>query len=94
MKARIPKKNSNYNPDSIGVPKKLLEDSEYAKEFWNYLTQANPDKDYGDNFEAWYDKLNTYEFTRKVRRIDGATAIRNNAKSVKNNNIKSKKGGG
>ena len=72
MKARVPKKfyNNDYNPDSIGIPKKLLENDEYAKDFWNYLTQANPNKDYDETFEEWYDKLTTLAFTRKVQAVD------------------------
>ena len=72
MKARVPKKfyNNDYNPDSIGIPKKLLESNEYAKDFWNYLTQSNPNKDYGETFEEWYDKLTTLAFTRKVQAVD------------------------
>ena len=72
MKARVPKKfyNNDYNPDSIGIPKKLLESNEYAKDFWNYLTQANPNKDYDETFEEWYDKLTTLAFTRKVQAVD------------------------
>lgn len=72
MKARVPEKfyNNDYNPDSIGIPKKLLENIDYAKDFWNYLTQANPNKDYGETFEEWYDKLTTLAFTRKVQAVD------------------------
>lgn len=72
MKARVPKKfyNNDYNPDSIGIPKKLLESNEYAKDFWNYLTQASPNKDYDETFEEWYDKLTTLAFTRKVQAVD------------------------
>ena len=63
MKARIPK--NEYDPNTIGVPKKLIEDKQYAKEFWNYLTQSNPEGDYGE-FEDWYSKLCVLDFKQKL----------------------------
>jgi len=63
MKARIP--NNEYDPNTIGVPKKLIEDKQYAKEFWEYLTQSNPESDYGE-FEDWYNKLCVLDFKQKL----------------------------
>lgn len=82
MKARIPK-NNNYDPDSIGIPKKLLESKEYAKDFWNYLTQSSPNKDYGETFDEWYDRLTTLAFTQKINAIDKMGTIKNATKKNK-----------
>ena len=94
MKARVPKKlyNNNYDPDSISIPKKLLESKEYAKDFWNYLTQASPNKDYGETFEEWYDKLTTLAFTQKVQAADKVFSVKKDIKNVAANDTV-KKGG-
>lgn len=66
MKARIPKKD--YDPNTIGVPKKLIEDKQYAKEFWDYLTQSKPEGEFG-TFDDWYNNLSTLDFKQKCYTI-------------------------
>lgn len=65
MKARIVNNNSENS-----IPPRLLKDKTYAKEFWKYLCKANPNENYGDSFDEWYDKLKTLNFVYKVQRLD------------------------
>ena len=85
MKARIPK--NEYDPNTIGVPERLIKDKQYAKEFWEYLTQSKPDGDYG-TFDEWYDNLCTLNFKQKCYTIS-SVAIGSNRASRR-----AKKGGG
>ena len=65
MKARI------VNSTSVNtIPPRLIKDKSYAKEFWEYLCKANPNENYGNNFDEWYDKLLTLNFSHKVQRLD------------------------
>ena len=92
MKARIPK--NEYDPNTIGVPKKLIEDKQYAKEFWEYLTQNNKDENYGETFDEWYDKIRTVDFMQKIRTTHAKpnrATRRANAK-MKRRAVKDKKG--
>lgn len=80
MKARIVDNTSTNvanNTSTNGIPIKLLKDKSYAKEFWEYLCKANPNENYGDSFEEWYDKLTTLNFVHKVQRLDSAYLKRN-----------------
>ena len=65
MKARIVNNNSENN-----IPPRLLKDETYAKEFYEYLCKTNPNENYGDSFDEWYDKLKTLNFVHKVQRLD------------------------
>lgn len=65
MKARIANSNSENS-----IPPRLLKDKTYAKEFWEYLRKANPNENYGDSFDEWYDKLKTLNFVHKIQRLD------------------------
>ena len=76
MKARIPK--NKYDPNTIGVPKKLIEDKQYAKDFWEYLTQSNPEGNYGE-FEDWYNKLCVFDFKQKCYTISSMAIGTNRA---------------
>ena len=78
MKARIVNNNSENN-----IPPRLLKDETYAKEFWEYLCKVNPNENYGDSFDEWYDKLKTLAFTQKINTIDRIGAIKNATKKNK-----------
>jgi len=81
VKARI------VTNDSVNtIPPRLIKDKAYAKEFWEYLCKTNPNKNYGNNFDEWYDKLLTLNFSHKVQRLDSLFV---NSKNIHNE----KKGG-
>ena len=81
MKARIVNSNSENN-----IPPRLLKDETYAKEFWEYLRKANPNENYGNSFDEWYDKLLTLNFSHKIQQLDSLF--------VNSKNIHNKKKGG
>jgi hypothetical protein len=94
MKARIPK--NEYDPNTIGVPKKLIEDKQYAKEFWEYLIQSNPEGDYGE-FEGWYNKLCVLDFKQKLHNtpLPNSNRASRRAKKAEMRKVKkTEKGGG
>ena len=65
MKARI--KPKFYQME---IPRKIIQNEEYARDFWNRIKEENPDGDYGDSFEDWYDKIKTVDFFNKVKKIE------------------------
>lgn len=68
MKARI------INKGNARVPKKIIEDEQYAREFWEQLKESVPDGNYGKSFNEWYDKIRTLDFYYKVVDIQDSVA--------------------
>lgn len=64
MKARIIQR-----PNNSRVPQKIIEDKQYAREFWEHLVEGNPDGNYGASFDEWYERVRTLAFVQKMNDI-------------------------
>ena len=68
MKARIIYKNNNR------VPKKIVQDEQYARDFYNAIKENNINANLGNSFEEWYEKIKLTDFCWKI--VDAENAVK------------------
>ena len=64
MNARVINKRDNTQ-----VPKRIIEDREYAEKFWKELKTKLPNGNYGESFDEWYEKVKLVDFYNKASAI-------------------------
>lgn len=68
MKARIKPKTSTR------IPKKIIKDEQYARDFYNAIKEINANANLGDSFEEWYEKIKLTDFYWKI--VDAENSVK------------------
>ena len=76
MRARIKPETLVNTPNKtlVEIPKKIVQDEQYARDFYDTIKEHNVNANLGNSFEDWYEKIKLADFYWKI--VDAENSVK------------------